>query len=471
MQNLPQNSFSFRLKGILLSFGIMYLFYACERETDSPIHYRFEKNSTHLEHSKIRLQIDHFMYIDVTYFDDDKVLSLTHGGRKLEKTVPPHFIELNGREYKDFEIRERGIKVIEDPQFGKGKRLTLTGSHGPVEKIMYIEMYETYPDVALSWCSYKNLADTTLYIDNVYYNYYRLDRKLTRPEAERYSFHYLQPLNKGWGETWTNLEAGPATNEDFMIPGSGSNYSGVPFIDVWGAEMGMAIFHVEGKPRFLHVLLKAGEDHRLDMGFKTRPADTFGQFPEWILPGESITTWKSALCVHKGDFFNGARRFGEFLDGALKKVGRKGLIRNYPGQAYEPYWKTWGMNSLNGTQYFTLEQIRNKMDWLILDSKPSCSMRAGTGIEANGILTRINFPLRRKSYISWRRPIHPDGVPQKIIRLKCIYGSTCWEWTPLIPPSFHFWLKMRMGPYITASNHRMLFAHPITEPFSIYAIH
>ena len=364
MQTLPQNTFYLRLKVIFLSFGIMYFFYSCEKETDNPIQYRFEKNSTHFEHANIHLQIDHFMYMGITYFDDDKALSITYGGREGEKAVPPHFIELNGIEYKDFEIRERGIKDIEDPQFGKGKRLILTGTHEIVEKTLNIEMYEAYPDVALSWCSYKNLTDTTLYIDNVYYNYFRLDRKLTDPEADSYSFHYLQPLNKTWGETWTNLEAGPYTNEDFMIPGSGSNYSGVPFIDVWGKEMGMAIFHVEGIPRFLHVLLKAGEDHRLDMGLKTRPADTFSQFPEWIPPGESITTWKSAVCVHKGDFFHGAKRFGEFLDGALKKEGRKGLIKDYPEQTYEPYWKTWGMNSLDGTPYFTLEQIQEKMDEL-----------------------------------------------------------------------------------------------------------
>lgn len=347
-----------------MSSAMMALFYACEKKNGDRILYHLEKKQTHFEHSNIHLQIDPFMYMDVSYSDGNGTLSINYEGGKGEKSVPPHFIELNGRRYKDFEIHERRLTNIEDPQFGKGKRLTLTGILEVVKKTMYIEMYNAFPDVALSWCTYENLSDTTLYIDNVYYNFFRLDRKLTQPEAESYSFHYLQPLNKSWGETWTNLEVGPTMNEDFVIPGSGSNYSGVPFTDVWGAEMGMAIFHVEGIPRYLHILLQVNDDQRLDMGFKTSPSDTYQQFPGWITPGDSITTWKSAVCVHKGDFFNGARRFGEFLDGALKKVGRKGLIQNYPKQAYKPYWKTWGMNSLDGTQYFTLEQIRNKMDEL-----------------------------------------------------------------------------------------------------------
>jgi alpha-galactosidase len=357
--------------------GLLVLFYGCKKGDESLIHYRFEKHAIYFEHSNIHLLINDHMYMEVSYFDGSRHISITHDEKNSGEVIPPHFIELNGLEYKDFELRDRQMMNIDVPQFGKGIRLILTGIHGGVEKTMFIEMYETYPDVAVSWCSYKNLTDTTLYIDHVYYNYYRLDRKLTNPEAESYSFHYLQPLNKAWGETWTNLEVGPAIDEDFIIPGTGSNYSGIPFLDVWGAELGMAIFHVEGIPRLLHILLKAREDHKLDMGFKTKPTDTFSQFPDRILPGESITTWKSAVCLHKGDFFNGASRFGEFLDGALKKVGRKGLIRNYPEQAYEPYWKTWGMNSLDGTQYFTLEQVRNKMNELADDGFKAIMLDAG----------------------------------------------------------------------------------------------
>ncbi len=149
-----------------------------------------------------------------------------------------------------------------------------------------------------------------------------------------------------------------------LIPGSGSNLSGIPFIDVWGPEMGMAVFHVEGIPRFHHVSLKTVEDGMVDVGFMSAPEDSYGQLPEVLSNGASFTTWKSAVCTHHGDFFQAGRRFGQFLNGALKKEGRKGMPSEYPDQAYEPYWKTWGMNSLEGSGVFTLQEVKDKMDQL-----------------------------------------------------------------------------------------------------------
>jgi hypothetical protein len=225
-------------------------------------------------------------------------------------------------------------------------------------------MYEMYPDVALSWCTYTNRTGRDLEINGVFYNCYRLDRKLTNPEARSQDFRYLQPLNKKWGDTWTNLGITDSTVEDFVIPGSGSNRSGIPYIAIWGAEMGMGLFHVEGIPRFQHIELRTVDQGMVYVGFKCLPEDSYGQLPEVLPNGASITTWKSALCTHHNDFFMAGRRFGQMLDGALKKEGRSGLPAVYPDQAYEPYWKTWGMNSLDGTGVFTIEEVKGKMDEL-----------------------------------------------------------------------------------------------------------
>jgi alpha-galactosidase len=128
--------------------------------------------------------------------------------------------------------------------------------------------------------------------------------------------------------------------------------------------MGMAVFHVEGVPRFQHIILKTRKDERVDMGFMIIPEDTYEQFPGILKACDSLVTWKSAVCVHQNDFFDAGRRFGQFLNGALKKEGREGLPAEYPDQAYEPYWKTWGMNSLGGTGKFTIQEVKDKMDVL-----------------------------------------------------------------------------------------------------------
>jgi len=295
---------------------------------------------------------------------DSKVQSLNNSTGTDPNAAPPHFIMLEGNVYKNFKISSHYIEDIDDSEFGAGKRLTLIGIDSKIESSLIVELYEQYPDVALSWCTYTNRTGKDLKINKVFYNYYRLDRKLTNPSALSYDFRYLQPINKNWGDTWTNVGINDSTDEDFVIPGSGSNRSGIPFLDVWGAEMGMGIFHAEGIPRFHHIILKVQTDEIVDMGFVIIPEESYGQFPEILKNGQSITTWKSVVCTHNNDFFNAGRRFGQFLNGALKKEGREGLREKYPDQAYEPYWKTWGMNSLDGTGEFTIQAVKDKMDML-----------------------------------------------------------------------------------------------------------
>ncbi|MCK5104106.1 MAG: hypothetical protein KAR17_14875, partial [Cyclobacteriaceae bacterium] len=336
--------------------ALFLIFIQCHTKNQSPISFSIDGDYIRFENEKIHLVFDEFMYCKVEFEVDGIVQSMNRSTRTGSDPVPSHFIILDDIVYKNFKISSHEFQDIEDAEFGPGKRLTLNGSDSTIERSLVIEMYEQYPDVALSWCTYTNRTGKDLKINGVFYNYYRLDRKLTNPTTRSYDFRYLQPLNKKWGETWTNVGVTDTTNEDFIIPGSGSNRSGIPFIDVWGPEMGMAVFHVEGIPRFHHIELRTGGDGMVDMGFKRLPEDSYGQLPEVLKKNASFTTWESAVCTHHNDFFRAGRRFGQLLDGALKKEGRSGWPAEYPEQAYEPYWKTWGMNSLGGTGEFTIQE-------------------------------------------------------------------------------------------------------------------
>ncbi|MCK5463943.1 MAG: hypothetical protein KAI95_13040 [Bacteroidales bacterium] len=346
------------------SVAMFLIIIQCINKDLSPITLDIEGDLMHFKNENIQLTFDDFMYCKVEYELEGNVQSMNSSSKTEPDPLPPHFIIMDDQVYKNFKISSHEFQNIEDAEFGTGKRLTLNGSDSTIERTLVIEMYDQYPDVAVSWCTYTNHSGKDLKINGVFYNHYRLDRKLTNPGARSYDFRYLQPLNKQWGETWTNVGITDTTNEDFIIPGSGSNRSGIPFIDVWGPEMGMAVFHVEGVPRFHHIELRTGEDGMVCMGFKGLPEDSYGQLPEVLKKNASFTTWKSAVCTHHNDFFRAGRRFGQLLDGALKKEGRSGWPAEYPEQAYEPYWKTWGMNSLGGTGEFTIQEVRDKMDEL-----------------------------------------------------------------------------------------------------------
>jgi alpha-galactosidase len=347
-----------------LYLTVLFVFVQCNINDKSPISFRIDNGNYHFRNENIHLIFDELMNCKVKFEVNGQVLSMNHAGGIQTIGVPPHFLILEGVEYKSFKIISHDCEELTDQEYGPGKRLTLTGVDSGIEQLLFIELYDQYPDVALSWSTYTNMTGKDKEIDMVFYNYYQLDRKQTNPEVSSYDFRYLQPLNKTWGATWTNVAVTDTTNEDFIIPGTGSNRSGIPFLDVWGAEMGMAIFHVEGTPRFHHLLLRTNENEGVDIGFKVVPEDSYGQFPGKLKDNESIMTWKSAVCTHKNDFFRPGRRFGQLLNGALKKEGRKGIPEAYPDQAYDPYWKTWGLNNLAGSAAFTIEEVIDKMDEL-----------------------------------------------------------------------------------------------------------
>jgi alpha-galactosidase len=353
-------------KSLILPYFIipLFTFIQCQNKDVSTISFKQDNDRLHFKNENIHLIFDEIMRCKIEFEVDGIRQSMNNTTGTRGNTIPPHFIVLDSIEYKNFRISSYDLEDLEDPEFGMGRRLTLKGVDSKIERSLVIEMYERYPDVAVSWSTYTNRTGKDLKINRVYYNYYRLDRKLTNQMAERYDFRYIQPLNKEWGDTWTNIGITDSTDEDFVIPGTGSNRSGIPFIDVWSPEMGMAIFHVEGIPRFHHLFLKTRKDEMVDMGFMTIPEDTYSQFSDVLHDNASITTWKSAVCTHKNDFFDAGRRFGQFLNGALNREGREGLPVEYPEQAYEPYWKTWGMNSLDGSGEFTIQEVKNKMDLL-----------------------------------------------------------------------------------------------------------
>ncbi len=344
--------------------GFITTITGCATQPSDRLDVRTENSYVYFENEKIQLRFDEQLFCKVSYREDGNLLSINDDSHNQSSGLPSHFIEINGQIFSQFKRTSHKVEDLDDEFFGKGKRLILTGVQSGLRKTLSVEMYEDFPDVAISECTYSNLTDSEMPIDQIGYNYYRLDRRLTNSGEASNSFRYLQPLNKKWGETWTNVAVTDTTDENFLVPGSGSNYSGIPFIDVWGAELGMAVFHVEGEPRFLNVKIQVQDDKKVDVGLVTVPENTFGQFPAHIPPGDSVTTWKSAVCVHKGDFFDPGRRFGQLLDLALQKAERRGFFQEYPNQAYEPYWKTWGMNSLAGSGDFTAEQVLNKMDEL-----------------------------------------------------------------------------------------------------------
>jgi alpha-galactosidase len=121
---------------------------------------------------------------------------------------------------------------------------------------------------------------------------------------------------------------------------------GMPFIDVWGPTMGVALAHLEKTPQWVSLPVEVRPDQRVELAITESPLAKFGQ-QEWLKPGESYRTVMSAVIFHHLDYYDPLQIYGQLL-----RARGVAIPESSPPSAYEPYWKSWGWG-----RNFTVDKI------------------------------------------------------------------------------------------------------------------
>ncbi|MEJ2050534.1 MAG: hypothetical protein P8Y60_11985, partial [Calditrichota bacterium] len=292
----------------------------------SEIRYSTDNSAITFQNQHIQIVLDKQLYAKVYYLDGQKSLSINEDSHQGLSARPTFFLEADGTLYNNFKVESSTCsRYFTDPIYGAGRKLTITSHDKDIKQTLLLETYDRYPDVVLIQSQYLNEGKKPLKVNGIYCQHYRLDRTLANPAEVSYDFRHTNPIQDAWGHSYLNLPFTSDYSEDFLVPLGGYGRSGIPFIDIWGRKMGMAIFLVESTPRIIRIPCQVQPDGKVDIAIHLQPAETRGQLPEIVPPGQKITSWKTAVCVHKGDYFDPARRFSQLLDGALTKAGRRGL--------------------------------------------------------------------------------------------------------------------------------------------------
>ncbi len=261
--------------------------------------------------SVIQLRFDSEMYCRVYFDRNNRVLS-NHDIPILPSIAkPPYFIEVNGKELKDFEVdyHNLGVSDLRTP-LGAGKELHLTGyakTEGGliVEKKLNVEFYQDSPDVAIFSVSYRNIeADKHVHISKVVSNFYRMDAARVHSGSLRYAFHYFVGL--GSGQPGRGPQ--PVTSDfsqAFTTRSSDPDPAGqLPFIDLWTREMGMAVGDLSSREGALILPIVVALDQRVEISMQSRESVDLG-------PNEKLPVTKSFLMVHSGDYQAAWKRYLE----------------------------------------------------------------------------------------------------------------------------------------------------------------
>lgn len=267
-------------------------------------------------------------------------------------------IVVNGRLCKSFKIdRDRVVrKLVDHSEFGKCVQMVVSGIYTDqdlsLQKTTTILFPKDFNNSAIFETSYRNLGNQKIRIDTVYSQRVALkSNESLAVEKGKYNLVSFQGGVNEWGSDYAviGLEPGFSQhNSQGMHPTAKGEIigGGMPFIDVWGKNMGVALAHLGKQPEWVSLPVRMDVDNTVDMGITEIPEERLG-LKKWLSPNEVYTTVMTTVIFHKLDYYNALNTYGNLL----RKRGVN-IPRSSPEAAYEPYWKSWGFEL-----DFTLDEI------------------------------------------------------------------------------------------------------------------
>ncbi|HEY6824505.1 MAG TPA: glycoside hydrolase family 36 protein, partial [Steroidobacteraceae bacterium] len=266
----------------------------------------------------------------------------------------------DGARLDGFALEHQERAEIRGPH-GEGKHLTLSGRNAAgVEKTVRIEMWRRYPGVAFYRVSYRNRSPRAFALRG-----WRSAELELLPEAEPRAAAARKEEPLFWsycGSThadrrdWVQPVRQGFEQENFMGMTASDYGGGIPVVDVWRRDCGIALGHLEPVPRLLSLPVK-----RVAGGAKLAIAGTL----ERDLPsGARFETPETFLATHTGDYF-------ATLVAYRRVMAERGLVSPHaPDSAYESIWCAWGYERECTPQLIegTLPKVRELgLRWAVID--------------------------------------------------------------------------------------------------------
>jgi alpha-galactosidase len=230
-----------------------------------------------------------------------------------------------GKLRTDFSLTSQKHERMSDA-IGSGERLTLEGKEGELAKTVTVTVYDDFPAMAFFDVRYTNTGAANLNINDWSNNAYTFDAQHTPHSPAFWSYqsgsyekrpNWIVPLHvKFQQDNYQGMNA--------------SDYGGgTPIVDVWRRDVGIAVGHVDLRPRLisLPVSMPDAAHARIAVHFKKATS---------LNPGESFQTLRTFVAVHQRDYFRALTDYRSFM----VKQGMQ--MATAPDDAYGAIWCAWG---------------------------------------------------------------------------------------------------------------------------------
>ena len=221
-----------------------------------------------------------------------------------------------GVRIEDFALNSHRVEQVADVH-GRGSRHVFQGvADGKLEKAVEVRLYERYPGFAFVRVSYRNISGGVLSLARWVNGAHRLN-----PSGDDPGFWSYNGASHEDRRDWVQPARPGFAQRNFMGMNASDYGGGTPVVDVWRRDVGLAVGHVESRPRLVALPLEVtGEGARIavDCDIAIR-----------LAPGEAFETPQTFVAIHRGDYFATLETLprGDGGPGPARAETLRGLLR------------------------------------------------------------------------------------------------------------------------------------------------
>ena len=239
------------------------------------------------------------------------------------------------------QAKKEKINIHDDAGNGVEWKFFGTDPINYIDKILSVKIYDSFPNAAYFNVQYISHNKKDLPVIKWVNNQYNI-----LPSGDTTKFWSFQGSSHPDRRDWIQ-KVNPGFYEKNFMGMNASDYGGgIPVIDLWRKDAGIAIGNTENVAK----LISLPVDY--DKYATAAKMSVEYEYPEKeiLAPGDTLSTFETFVSVHQKDCFATLRNFSNFMQ-------TKG-IKAAPEEpaAYEPIWCAWGYE-----RDFTLKEILNTL--------------------------------------------------------------------------------------------------------------
>jgi alpha-galactosidase len=210
--------------------------------------------------------------------------------------------------------------------FGEGERLIVEGKSGTLAKTVIVTVYDDFPAMAFFDVQYTNTGTSRLAIKSWTNNAYTVNAQVGAKAPAFWSYqggsyekrpNWIVPLHTSFQQ------------DNYQGMNADDYGGGTPIVDVWRRDIGMAVGHVEVRPKLVSLPVSMPDAAHAKVAVRFAKDIS-------LSPYESLHTFRTFVAVHQEDYFRALTDYRLFM----AKQGFQ--MATAPDDAFGAIWCAWG---------------------------------------------------------------------------------------------------------------------------------